>query len=116
MIHGILGLKGFAGVDNNGLSGDLALYWHESCIVEVVDKDDRCIDALVRTHEGAGQWRVTCVYGEPRVENHHLMWEKLKALKSTSDLPWLVIGDFNEALGLRTYFSDPESGSTDGCF
>lgn len=41
---------------------------------------------------------MTCVYGEPRVENRHLMWSKLLNLKGTNDLPWLVVGDFNEAL------------------
>ena len=38
------------------------------------------------------------MYGEPRVENRHLMWSKLQALSNTSECPWLVIGDFNEAL------------------
>ena len=28
----------------------------------------------------------------------HLMWTKLRRLKTTSNLPWLVIGDFNEAM------------------
>ena len=97
-IRARLGLKGFEGVDSNGMSGGLALYWHESCVVEVVDKEERYIDALVRMHEGGTQWRVTCVYGEPRTENRHLMWTKLQSLKNTCDLPWLVIGDFNEAL------------------
>ena len=47
-IRARLGLKGFEGVDSNGMSGGLALYWHESCVVEVVDKEERYIDALVR--------------------------------------------------------------------
>lgn len=97
-LRGRLGLKGFDGVDSNGLSGGLALYWHESCLVDVLDKDDRYIDALVKVQPDAVQWRVTFVYGEPRVENRHLMWAKLQGLKSVCDSPWLVIGDFNEAL------------------
>lgn len=97
-IRGRLGLKGFCGVDSDGMSGGLALFWHESYVVEIMDKDERYIDAHVRVNQDAEQWRVTCVYGEPRVENRHLMWSKLQNLKNTSDLPWLVIGDFNEAL------------------
>lgn len=31
-------------------------------------------------------------------ENCQLMWRKLQSLYTTSDLPWLVIGDFNECL------------------
>jgi hypothetical protein len=32
------------------------------------------------------------------------MWEKLRNLKSTSNLPWLVMGDFNEALWQKEQF------------
>lgn len=82
-----LGLKGFAGVDCIGMRGGLSLYWQESCIVDIIDKEDRYIHAFVRLHEGAEQWRVTFVYGELRVENCHLMWSKLLNLKGISDLP-----------------------------
>lgn len=97
-IRGRIGLKGFEGVDSNGMSGGLALFWHESCVVEILGKEERYTDALVRLNVDAEQWRVTFVYGEPRVENRHLMWSKLQSLKNVSDRPWLVIGDFNEAL------------------
>ncbi|XP_073360399.1 uncharacterized protein [Aegilops tauschii subsp. strangulata] len=93
-----LGVKGFCGVDSIGMSGGLALYWHESYDVVVLDKDERHIDALVQVHGETAQWRITCVYGEPRVESRHMMWTKLQNLKNINDLSWLVIGDFNEAL------------------
>ena len=76
-IRNRLGLKGFAGVDSDGLSGGLALYWHESFDVLVLDKEERYIDVLVRTQADTEQWRLTCVYGEPRLENRHIMWTKL---------------------------------------
>ena len=72
-LRGRFGLKGFCGVDSSGMSGGLAVYWHENCVVEVLGKDDRHVDALVWVQEGANQWRITFVYGEPRVENRHLM-------------------------------------------
>jgi endonuclease/exonuclease/phosphatase family metal-dependent hydrolase len=33
------------------------------------------------------------------------MWEKLQNLKTNSDLPWLVLGDFNEALWQEEHLS-----------
>jgi hypothetical protein len=33
------------------------------------------------------------------------MWDHLKALKASSSLPWVVIGDFNEALWQYEHFS-----------
>lgn len=80
------------------MSGGLALCWHESCQVDVLGTDDRFINFIVGVEEGAPKWRMTCVYGESRVENRHLMWAKLQGPSNISDLPWLVIGDFNETL------------------
>lgn len=93
-----LGLKGFDGVSSQGKSGGLALYWDENVTVNIEDVNERWIDAFVKLSDDDPLWRVTFVYGEPRVENRHLMWESLCRLRGNSDLPWLVAGDFNEAM------------------
>lgn len=49
-VRGWLGLKGYTGVDGNGMSGGLALFLHESYEVEIVDKKEHYIDALVPVH------------------------------------------------------------------
>lgn len=85
-------------MDSKGLSGGSALFWHESCTVDILDKDDRYIDVVVKILESSEQWRLMCMCGEPRVENRHLMWSKLHNLSTASDLLWLVIGDFNDAM------------------
>src|SRR4051812_21235936 len=69
-----LGLSGFEAVHSNGLSGGLALFWHESVQLDVKDMTDRYIDASVSAMAGEPRWRLTCVYGEPRTEDCHLMW------------------------------------------
>jgi hypothetical protein len=104
-LHHRLGLKGFVSFSSSGLSGGLALYWHEQIIVEVQIINERFIDAYVRDSPNAPQWRITCVYGEPPVEDRHLMWDTLRNLKTLSDLPWLVVGDFNEALWQEEHMS-----------
>lgn len=93
-----LGLRGFVGVDSNGRSGGLALFWHESLYVEIKAMNERYIDVYVRVSQDEPIWHLTCVYGEPRTENQHLMWSLLCDIKQRSDLPWMVMGDFNEAL------------------
>ena len=85
-------------MDSNGLSCGLALYWREECVVDVLDKDERFIDIIIKVRDGAPEWRAIFVYGEPRMENRHLVWTKLRNLKAINNLPWLVIGDFNEAM------------------
>jgi hypothetical protein len=41
---------------------------------------------------------LVCMVGEPHAENRHRVWSQLQAMRGASDLPWLVVGDFNEAL------------------
>ena len=48
-----LGLKGFCGVDTEGMSGGLALFWHESYVVEILNKTERYIDAHVQIDQNA---------------------------------------------------------------
>jgi exonuclease III len=100
-----LDLKGFAGVSSNGMSGGLALFWHDQITVVVQDMNERYIDAYVRLSPTSPEWRLTCVYGEPRVEDRHRMWEKLRTMKTSSTLPWMIMGDFNEALWQEEHFS-----------
>jgi hypothetical protein len=104
-LHHRLGLKGFVGSSSNGVSGGLALFWHDQLSVDVKHVNERFIDVYVRVSLNAPQWCITCVYGEPHVEDRHRMWDSLRNLKLESDLPWVVIGDFNEALWQEEHLS-----------
>lgn len=93
-----LRLRGFAGVSSDGQSGGLALFWDDQWSVEIKELNERYIDAYVSVSSEDPIWRLTCVYGEPRVENRQRMWDTLANLRANSDLPWMLVGDFNEAL------------------
>jgi len=65
-----------------------------------VDLQSLCpnfIDVHVKDTMGV-TWRATFVYGEPRIEQQHVFWDRLRFLKAQWDGPWVCIGDFNEAL------------------
>jgi hypothetical protein len=87
------------------MSGGLALFWHESVYVDIQDANARHIDAFIRISPDDPLFHVTFVYGEPRVEHRHRMWTDLALLKASSELPWVVVGDFNEALWQYEHFS-----------
>ena len=42
--------------------------------------------------------RVTFVYGEAQVVERYKTWDMLRSIVGANDLPWAVIGDFNEVL------------------
>lgn len=100
-----LGLRNCIAVDSDGRSGGLALFWHESVDVNLIEKNQRYSDVSTRLGTGEPWFRITFVYGEPRTENRHRMWDAMRTLRGASDLPWLVMGDFNEAMWGFEHFS-----------
>jgi endonuclease/exonuclease/phosphatase family metal-dependent hydrolase len=45
-----------------------------------------------------GNWRLTCYYGFPGSGHRRAAWNFLKNLSQSSNLPWCVVGDFNDIL------------------
>ena len=93
-------------VPSIGNSGGLVLLWKEDLRVDVKNFSQNHIDAWVDGGE-IGWWHFKGFYGHSDTAKRHESWAKLKQLKCMSSLPWLVIGDFNEIIGL----SEKEGGS-----
>jgi endonuclease/exonuclease/phosphatase family metal-dependent hydrolase len=74
--------------------------------VSLLSQGERYIDVLVRDNPEDAPWRATFVYGEPRVENRRNMWELLRSLCGAWSGPWMVSGDFNEAMWQYEHFSE----------
>jgi hypothetical protein len=92
-------------VDGVGKGGGLALYWDESIKLDIVSYGLHHIDTAVWSMEMNMEWRASFVNGEPRVQDRHLMWNLLKRIKPMQSAPWVMIGDFNEALWGFEHFS-----------
>ena len=65
--------------------------------VELLPYSQYHIDVIL-TEGDKEPWRLTCVYGEAQLSERHKTWSLLKFIKSSSSLPWVCIGDFNEVL------------------
>jgi hypothetical protein len=63
------------GMDSIGRSGGIGLFWSvdiPSTWMEIQTYGPRHFDAIIRSGtDGQQDWRLSCIYGEPRVENHH---------------------------------------------
>ena len=92
-----IGLRRCFTVNGVGIGGGLALFWDESMNVVLKSYNSRHIDVLI-TELDCCTWRATFLYGEPRAQDRHLMWSLLRRIRSNSGDPWLMIGDFNEAM------------------
>ena len=51
--------------------------------------------------ENDKQWRFTGIYREFKWEEKYLTWQRMRDLKASHDLPWVMMGDFNEILYLH---------------
>lgn len=43
-------------------------------------------------------WILSAMYASPRYREHCLLWGNLEAIAQALDIPWIVLGDFNEIL------------------
>jgi hypothetical protein len=85
-------------VDGKGKGGGLVIYWNDSTNLSIMSYGLHYIDTLIWDKDHHANWCCTFVYGEPRTQDRHLMWELLRRLKSVSSVPLLLIGDFNKSL------------------
>ena len=85
-------------VPSNGLSGGLALFWKADIKVSVQGSSLSHIDAIVEGGGSNNPWHLTGFYGNPVTSLRSDSWRLLSSLCNGSNLPWLVIGDFNEIM------------------
>ncbi|CAM8960206.1 unnamed protein product [Rhodiola kirilowii] len=82
-------------VESRGRSGGLALWWKAEIHLSIRSYSEFHIEAVV---EGSSPFRFTLFYGHPVSSKREETWDLLRRLKNPSDLPWMVVGDFNEVL------------------
>lgn len=78
-----------------GTEGGLALLWKNEGGVEIKDSCNHYIDCEVIC-EQVGRWCYTGFYGCPEGYRRYESWDLLKHLAGSSQLPWCILGDFND--------------------
>jgi hypothetical protein len=84
-------------VDVEGRSGGLSVLWRDTIKCRVLNYSRNFINLVVEEGE-EGEWRLTCYYGYPERGRRVQAWDLLRELRDMSELPWCVIGDFNDLL------------------
>jgi hypothetical protein len=90
---------------SDGRKEGIILYWKKEVNIQLLFSDPNYID--VKIVESDKQRRFTGIYEEFQWERKHLTWQRMRNLKANSDLPWLMMGDFNEIL----YLHEKEGGA-----
>lgn len=93
----LIGFDKAYAIDSNGRSGGIGIFWNNAINVEILGYSVYHIDCKI-VDPDSDPWRLTVVYGEAQTHLRHQTWETLRDICSSSDLPWLCMGDFNEVL------------------
>jgi hypothetical protein len=96
-IRVLLGYECCLAIDVEGRSGGLAILWRNNSKCRVKNYCRNFINVIVEDVE-KGEWRLTCYYGYPEREMRREAWQLLRELRDMSQLPWCIIGDFNDLL------------------
>ncbi|XP_074342605.1 uncharacterized protein LOC141680216 [Apium graveolens] len=84
-------------VETQGHSGGIAFLWRNKDEVNLNSYSKNHIDLTI--HNKPGQlYRVTGVYGEPDRRKRSETWNLLRTLAMDNNLPWCLIGDFNNVV------------------
>ncbi|MCH79466.1 endonuclease/exonuclease/phosphatase family protein, partial [Trifolium medium] len=84
-------------VDVEGRSGGLSVMWKDNIKCRVLNYSRNFINLVVEEKD-EGEWRLTCYYGYPERVKRRQAWDLLRELRDMSELPWCIIGDFNDLL------------------
>ena len=56
------------------------------------------IHAIVKVRSSNLSWLISAIYASPRIAKRKILWNNLKIVSQLHNLPWLMLGDFNEVL------------------
>lgn len=86
--------EGFIAVEPQGKSGGIAMFWQDAEKVRLLSFSKNHIDISINMRDNK-EWRLTGIYGEPSRTQRFKTWELLRNLSRDANLPWCLIGDFN---------------------
>jgi len=82
-------------VDRTGRGGGLACLWKKNLNCTITNYSQNHIDMEI-DDSLRGKWRLTGFYGMPG--RRRQSWNLLRQISNLSQLPWCIIGDFNDTL------------------
>ncbi|OMO87766.1 reverse transcriptase [Corchorus capsularis] len=95
-------------VEPEGLSGGLALLWHDDVSVHIIRSCKNLIDSTETDLKSGVVCRIFWVYGPPEADDRAHFWHLVKRRMEYQNIPWLCVGDFNDIL----YLHEKEGGNT----
>ena len=104
-IHEDLPFDGFFVTETIGYVGGLWLLWKKKEVdVFVLSSTEQEIHATVKVRDSDLTWLISPVYASLRIAERKILWENLTQVAQLHNMPWLLLGDFNEVLSSEDKF------------
>ena len=85
--------------DTIGFASGIWMLWRPDLVqVDVLAITKKEIHALIWVRSQSFNWLISAIYASPKFVERCMLWENLKMLASLHNLPWAIIGDFNEVI------------------
>ena len=95
-----LPFDGFITTKTIGYVGGLWILWRsEDADVKLLSATKQKIHATVKVCASNLSWLFIAIYPSRRLTKHRILWSNIEKVGQLHNLPWLMIGDFNEILG-----------------
>ena len=87
-------------IDSIGFSGGIWMLWNEGSNLKVgtLTTSEYSIHALVMVPIQSHNFLLTVIYAFPNFNKKKILWNYLKILAPSVNLPWVLFGDFNDML------------------
>ncbi|GKD65668.1 hypothetical protein Tco_1307776 [Tanacetum coccineum] len=91
---------GHARVDAEGNSGGIWLYWKMSEVnVDIIAYHRQHLTVKI-SRDGEEPWIFSAIYTSPDINKRQELWNNLSIFSESLNMPWLLVGDFNETTTL----------------
>nr|XP_023878277.1 uncharacterized protein LOC111990725 [Quercus suber] len=98
-ITDLLPFDGALHADTVGYAGGIWLLWFTDLVdISQLASTEQEIHALVQVKSSNTSWIISAIYASPRYVDRRLLWDNLTTVASLHNLPWIMLGDFNEML------------------
>lgn len=85
-------------LDPVGLTGGLAMLWHDNIVIHIERVSQHFFDTTCTDTRLGTPMRLTCVHAPATYQSRQQLWTDLCLIALSNILPWVCAGDFNEVL------------------
>ena len=94
-----LPFDGYITTDCVGYAGGFWMLWKTKDVeVSHLSSTEQEIRASIKVHSSNLTSLISAIYASPRLAERRILWNNLKTIAQLHNLPWLMLGDFNEVL------------------